>query len=199
VNVAHHRLREGVSQLTRALAVRGLAAIVFGVVLLVWPEISLGALVLSFGAYSVADGVIALYTAASHAPGRQRWWHALAGATGVLAGVAVWVWPDLSGLALLYVIGAWAIVVGAFELAGALFGPLGGGSRLLLVLRGLLSVGLGVVMWAQPGTGALAVIATIASFAIATGVTLISAAIQIRRRADAAPGLVSPPSVDAPA
>jgi uncharacterized membrane protein HdeD (DUF308 family) len=107
------------------------------------------------------------------------------GIVSVLTGIAVVVWPDISALALLYVIGAWAVVAGLLEIASAFELPLDGGDRVVLVLSGLMSVAFGTIMWVQPGAGALALLTLIAAFAIVTGTTLLVAGFRIRRRGDA--------------
>jgi uncharacterized membrane protein HdeD (DUF308 family) len=90
-------------------------------------------------------------------------------------------WPDISALALLYVIGAWAIVAGLLQIASSFELLLDGGERVLLVLSGLLSIAFGTIMWIHPGAGALALVTLIAAFAIVTGTTLLVAGYRIRR------------------
>jgi uncharacterized membrane protein HdeD (DUF308 family) len=113
------------------------------------------------------------------------------GIVSVLTGIAVVVWPDISALALLYVIGAWAFVAGALQIAGAFELLLDGGERALLVLSGLLSIAFGAIMWIHPGAGALALLTLIAAFAIVTGTTLLVAAYRIRRHGGVAAAQVA--------
>jgi uncharacterized membrane protein HdeD (DUF308 family) len=103
------------------------------------------------------------------------------GIVGILTGIAVVVWPEISALALLYVIGAWAVVAGILEIASAFELLLDGGDRFLLVLSGLVSIAFGTIMWIHPGAGALALITLIAAFAIVTGTMLLATAFRIRR------------------
>ena len=103
-----------------ALALRRLAAIVFGVLAFVWPGITLWALVLLFGAYMLVDGVFAIVAAVRAAGREARWWLLLIeGVLGVLAGLVAFFWPGLTALALLYFVAAWAIVTGILEIVGA--------------------------------------------------------------------------------
>ena len=95
--------------------------------------------------------------------------------------MVVFIWPGLSALALLYAIAAWAIAVGVFEIALAFALPFSGGRSLLLVLGGLLSIAFGVIMFAHPGAGAVALLALIAAFALVTGVMQIAFALELRR------------------
>jgi uncharacterized membrane protein HdeD (DUF308 family) len=197
MGVTEQRMREAGSRLTSGLIVRGVVAILFGIVLLLWPGISLGTLVLMFGAYSLVDGVVAISTAATSARKGERWWLVLHGLAGIAAGVVAFVWTGLSALALLYVIGTWAIVLGTVEFAAALSGRGDGSDRFMLGLHGVLGVAFGVVMWWRPGAGALALITLIATFAIVTGVMRIATAIQLRNRGEAVAAALFPPSAEA--
>lgn len=164
------------------IGIRGGLAFVFGIVLLAFPEISLAALVLTFGAVAFVDGVAVLATAIAGRHESGRGWMVFHGIGSILTGIAVVVWPDISALALLYVIGAWAVVAGMLEIAGAIELPLDAAERVLLVLSGLLSIAFGTIMWIHPGAGALALVTLIAAFAIVTGTTLLVAGYRIRRR-----------------
>ncbi len=103
------------------LLLRGIAGIIFGVLTFFWPEISLSALVLLFGAFAFADGVFALINGIRERRTNDRWWLLiLQGLMGIGAGVVTLIWPGISALALLYVIAAWALVTGALEIAAAI-------------------------------------------------------------------------------
>jgi uncharacterized membrane protein HdeD (DUF308 family) len=160
---------------------RGAVALIFGIVLLAFPEISLAALVLTFGAVALVDGTAVLVSAVADRHASGRGWMILHGILSIVTGIVVWVWPDISALALLYVIGAWAIVIGLLQIASAFELLLDGGDRALLVLAGLVSIAFGAIMWIHPGAGALALITLIAAFAIVTGTTLIVTSFKIRR------------------
>ncbi|HET6944961.1 MAG TPA: HdeD family acid-resistance protein [Gaiellaceae bacterium] len=172
------------TQLTKmrwALGLNGLLAIAVGVVILVWPGISLFALTILFGAYSLATGVVGLGAALSGAPKGQRGWLVVSSLLGIAVGVIVFVWPDISALALLYVIGAYAVALGIIAIAGAFYLPLDGGDTALMVLSGIVSILFGIVIFAKPGTGALVVLALIAAFALVTGITEVIVAIGAKR------------------
>jgi uncharacterized membrane protein HdeD (DUF308 family) len=87
------------------------------------------------------------------------------------------VWPDISELALLYVIGAYAVAFGLVAVFGAFYLPLDGTDTALMALTGLASILFGIVMFAKPGDGALVVLALIAAFALVTGITQLVVAI----------------------
>jgi uncharacterized membrane protein HdeD (DUF308 family) len=156
-------------------------AIAFAVLILVWPSIGLATLIALFGAFALVSG-IATIVGAFHLPirGGDRAWLVVEGLLGVAVGVVVFVWPGLSALGLLYAIAAWAIVMGVFEIALAFVLPLSGGRSLLVVLGGLLSVAFGVIMFAHPGAGAVALLALVAAFALVTGVMEIAFALELR-------------------
>jgi uncharacterized membrane protein HdeD (DUF308 family) len=163
-----------------ALGLNGLLSVVVGVLILVWPGISLYALTILFGAYTLATGIVSLMSA-FRAGGHERGWLVFSSLLGIGVGVAVLVWPNISEVALLYVIGAYAIALGTFAVIGAFYLPLDGGDTVLLVLSGIVSILFGVVMFAEPGDGALAVLALIAAFALVTGFTEIAVAIGAKR------------------
>jgi uncharacterized membrane protein HdeD (DUF308 family) len=171
------------TQLTKlrwALGLNGLLSIAFGVVVLVWPGISLFALTILFGAYSLATGVVSL-GAAFRAFRGQRGWLVFSGLLGIAVGVVVLVWPDMSELALLYAIGAYAVALGIIAVFGAFSLPLDGGDTALLVLSGLVSILFGIVMFAKPGAGALVVLSLIAAFALVNGIAELVLAIGGKR------------------
>ena len=179
------QLKEGERTLARIWKVtvlRGALAIAFAVVILIWPDIGLTALVALFGAFALVSG-IATIAAAFNLPirGGQRAWLVFEGLLGIAVGVVVFVWPDLSALGLLYAIAAWAIAIGIFEIALAFVLPLSGGRSLLVALGGLLPVAFGVIMFAHPGAGAVALLALVAAFALVTGAMQIAFALELRR------------------
>ena len=140
------------SRLRWALGIQGLLWLVFGVAILVWPGISLHALVIVFGAFSLANGIVMLGAAIAGRACEGRGWLALSGVLAVAIGVLVFVWPGISALALLYVIGAYALALGVLAVGGGIWLPLDGGGRALLTLTGVVSVLFGVVIFAKPGT-----------------------------------------------
>jgi uncharacterized membrane protein HdeD (DUF308 family) len=156
-----------------ALGLNGVLSIALGVVILVWPGISLYALTILFGAYSLATGVVGLYYSLTAQANGERGWLILSSLAGVAVGVMVLVWTNISALALLYVIGAYAIALGIIAVGGAFWLPIDGGDTALMILSGMVSILFGIVIFARPGTGALFVLALIAAFALVTGITQV--------------------------
>lgn len=163
-----------------ALALRGVAGILFGIITFVWPGISLAALVFLFGAYAFADGVLAIVTAVRRR-GADRWWLLLLqGIVGIGAGVVTWLWPGITALALLAVIAAWALMSGALQIAAAIRLRKVISGEWLLALGGVLSMALGVLLLVFPGPGALAVVIWIGAYAFVFGILLLALGFRLR-------------------
>jgi uncharacterized membrane protein HdeD (DUF308 family) len=184
MTLAEH-LQEGerrLAHLWKTMAFCGALAIAFAIAIVVWPNISLSVLIGLFGAFALVSGGATVAGAFSiPAPGKQRAWLVIEGLLGVAVGVVVFVWPDLSALGLLYAIGAWAIAAGIAEIVLSFNLPISGRRSLLLGLSGLLSIAFGVIMFAEPGAGAIALLALIAAFLLVMGVMQIAYALELRR------------------
>ncbi|MFD0688538.1 HdeD family acid-resistance protein [Actinomadura fibrosa] len=163
------------------LAVRGAFAVLFGIAAWVWPHITVLALVILFGLYALVDGVIALAEGVRGARGGPRGMLLLAGAAGVVLGVVALAWPGITAFVLLMLIAAWAVVTGVFEIiaAVALRRELQG--EWAYALTGAVSVLFGVLLFAWPASGAVAVAWLIGFFAILFGAALLGAAFRLRR------------------
>jgi uncharacterized membrane protein HdeD (DUF308 family) len=175
------------TQLTKmrwALGVNGVLSIVVGVVILVWPGISLDVLTLLFGAYALATGVVGLFYSFTAQAQGERGWLILSSLAGIAVGLVVLIWTNISALALLYAIGAYAIAFGIIAVGGAFWLPIDGGDTALLILSGLVSILFGIVMFARPGAGALVTLTLIAAFALVNGITEIVVAIGGKRLAE---------------
>lgn len=166
------------------LLLRGIAAVVFGILAFAWPGITIVSLIILYGAYALVDGLFALYAAISGGTGAApRWWMAVVGIAGVLAGVIAFAWPGITALTILLLIGAWAIVSGIFEIIGAVRLRKEIDNEWTLILHGALSVIFGVLLMAMPGAGALAMVWVIGAYAIAAGILMIALAFRLRSHA----------------
>jgi uncharacterized membrane protein HdeD (DUF308 family) len=154
---------------------------VLGVVILVWPGISLEALTIVFGLYALATGAVGLFSSFGAQANGERGWLILSSLPGIAVGIMVLVWPSISALALLYVIGVYAFVLGLIAIGGAFWLPLSGGDTALMIVSGLVSILFGIVMFAKPGDGALVTLALIAAFALISGISELVVAIGGRR------------------
>jgi uncharacterized membrane protein HdeD (DUF308 family) len=184
----------------RAVALRGVAALAFGILTLIWPDLTLWALVLLFGAFVLVDGVFMLAAAIRNEPGtgQRRGWLIFEGIVGVTIGVITFVWPDITALALLFVIAAWALILGALRLAGAIQMRREINDWWLPALSGVLSIAFAALIVITPGAGALVITWLIGWFAIVAGVVLLMLAFRVRRlqhEVDARLGNVRPAAV----
>ena len=173
-----------------SVALRGVLAVVFGVIAWIWPDITLRALVLLYGFYALVDGLLAL--AALLVGGRlvsdRRGWLIVEGVAGIAAGVIAFLWPEITALVLLYLIAAWAIATGVLEVAVAVWLRRELRGEWLLALGGIVSVVFGVFLIVRPGEGATAVVWLIGLFAIVFGVALIGLGLRRRRLGGCLPG-----------
>ena len=161
------------------LVLRGIAAIIFGILAYIWPGITFTVLVLFFGAYALWDGIFALI-GAFRTQGERRWAFVLEGLVGIAAGVLTFIWTGAATLALLLVIGAWAIVTGIFEMIAAIRLRQEIEGEWLLLLSGVLSVLFGIAIAVWPAAGLLAVIWMIGAYAIVFGVLLTVLGFRLR-------------------
>ncbi len=164
-----------------AVAIRGLAAIVFGILALVWPGITFTVLVLFWGAYALVDGIFAIISVLTHhAGGMHRWLLLVEGLAGIAAGILTFIWPGLTGLVLLYLIAAWAVVTGVLEILAAIRLRQEITNEWMLAVAGIISVVFGIVIAAFPTAGALAVTWLIGAYAIVFGLLMLYLAFRLR-------------------
>ena len=152
---------------------RGLLGLLFGLAAIVWPKITLTALVVLFGVFAVAHGVLALLALFDPLPSRRRWVLVLEGLASILVGLIALVWPGITTLALLYLIAAWAMVTGLFVLVASIELHAFFGDLWLLGLSGGVSLVFGLALALWPTSGALALLGSIAAYAIVYGVLLL--------------------------
>jgi uncharacterized membrane protein HdeD (DUF308 family) len=169
--------RTQVTKMRWVLGLHGLASVVFGVMILAWPGISVYALTILFGAYTLATGIVEFGTAFTTHGNEERAWLMLRGLLGIAVGVLVFAWPGISALALLYVIGAYAVAFGVLCVGASFRLPLDGQDRASMILTGLVAIVFGIVIFAEPGAGALAVLGLIAAFALVTGIIELAVSI----------------------
>ena len=160
------------------VALRGLLAVLFGLLAIFMPGKTLLVLVLLFGAYSLLDGIFDLVSAV-RSPG-QHWAFLLEGIVGIIAGVATFVWPRITGMVLLYLIAFWAISTGVFEILSGIRLRKAIANEMFLVLTGILSLLFGILITIFPGAGALAIAFWIGAYALIFGVMMIALAFRLR-------------------
>lgn len=159
---------------------RGILAIVVGILAFVWPGITLVSLVLLFGIYAAADGILAIASAITGHTPMPRWWLAIVGIAGIAAAFMAFTRPGLTIAVLLIVIASWAIVFGIMEIIGAIQLRKEIDNEWFLILSGALAVVFGLILLFRPGLGTLALIFTFGTFAIVEGLLLIGFSIRLR-------------------
>jgi uncharacterized membrane protein HdeD (DUF308 family) len=162
-----------------AFVIRGVLAIVFGLIALFQPGIALASLILVFGAYAFVDGIFAIVAGLS-GPSEQRIWLLIVGILGVGAGIIAFVNPGLTALSLLLLIGFWAIVIGVLEIVAAWRYRASIQNEFWLALSGIVAVLFGIYVTISPSGGALAVVWIIGWYAILAGVTLVILGFRMR-------------------
>lgn len=167
----------------RAVALRGLAALAFGIFTLVWPGITLWALVVLFGAFVLVDGVFTLAAVSRGASGtrERRGLLIFEGIVSIGAGIIAFVWPGITALALLFVIAVWAFLLGALRLAAAIQMRHEIDDWWLPALSGALSIAFAVFLVITPGAGALVITWLIGWFSVFVGVLLLMLAYRVRK------------------
>jgi uncharacterized membrane protein HdeD (DUF308 family) len=161
-----------------ALALRGLVAVLFGLLTFLLPGITLVTLVLLFGAYALVDGffnLIAFFREPSH-----HWAFLVEGIIGVIAGILKFVWPAITAMVLLYLIAFWAIFTGVFEIVAGIRLRKAIANEWLLIVMGVLSLLFGVFILFAPGAGALATVLWIGAYALVFGIILLALAFRLR-------------------
>jgi uncharacterized membrane protein HdeD (DUF308 family) len=164
-----------------ALVLRGIAAILFGVLAFMWPGITLTALVFLFGAYALVDGAFSIVAGIKSYGEHKRWWLLLiGGCLSVAAGVFAFLIPAMTALILLILIASWAMVTGIFQIAAAIQLRKHITGEWLLALSGVLSVLFGAMLLYNPVGGALAVVWLIGAYSVFFGLLLLVFGIKLR-------------------
>ena len=165
----------------RVVLLRGLLWIAFGIVALVWPGITLAALILLFGLFAIIEGIVAAIFAIMGRHFSPRWWLALiAGLLGIAVGVVAFMWPGPTALVLLFLIAIRLVVVGVLELVAGIRPPVPMGDRGWVIFSGIISIVFGVVLMLLPVAGALAIIWLIGAFAIVFGIVVSALSFRLR-------------------
>ena len=162
-------------------ALRGLLVIVLGLLTVLWPQKTLYTLVVLFGVLALGNGLFAMIGGLVSAVPYEGWWPPVwGGALGMAIGLLTVLWPEKTALILAYLIAAWAVITGIFELiAGIQLRRVIIGDW-VMVLGGILSILLGALLFVYPNSGILSLVWLLGLFAIVLGVLLIVAAFRLR-------------------
>jgi uncharacterized membrane protein HdeD (DUF308 family) len=162
------------------LLLRGMLAIVFGAMALLWPTITALALAIIFGAYALVDGVSMLVDAVREYTGKARAWSIVGGVAGILAGIVAFIWPGITAAALAAIIGAWAVVTGVVEIVAAIRLRREIRGEWLLAVTGVISVIAGGLILLAPGIGAISIAMVIGAYALFAGALMVTFAVRQR-------------------
>ena len=173
-------LLEKLSRNWWTVVLRGVVAVIFGVLAIAWPGATIGALVMLFGVYTLFDGILALVAAFAGGTGTPWWALVLKAIASVIVAGIAFLMPGLTALTLLYLIAFWAIVIGLMEITVALRLRKEIQGEAFLVIAGVLSILFGVFLFARPGEGALTVTWMIGGYAIVFGVLLMAVGFRLK-------------------
>jgi uncharacterized membrane protein HdeD (DUF308 family) len=184
-------LHEMGNEITRnwwMVALRGAFAILFGILTIAWPQITVVVLVALFGAWALLDGISAFVAAWRSAEAKQTWWPFLVtGVLGVGAAIVTWVWPQITALSLLYVIAVWAIASGVLQIVAAIRMRKIITNEFWLALAGIGSVVFGLLVLVFPGAGAIGIAWAIGWYAILFGLLMVMLGFRLRSMRPMAP------------
>jgi uncharacterized membrane protein HdeD (DUF308 family) len=164
------------------VALRGVIAVLFGVAAILWPAMALQVLVLLFGAFAFADGLLAIIVGVTIRREATHWWTwLLEGVAGIITGVLVLIWPGITAVVLIALIAAWGLVTGIMEIAAAIYLRKIIAGEWMLVLNGILSILLGAFLVLFPVLGAQFLVYLIGIYAIVFGILLFALALQLHK------------------
>ncbi|MGC4250564.1 MAG: HdeD family acid-resistance protein [Sphingobium sp.] len=162
---------------------RGIAAILFGILTFLWPALSLLSIVLLWGAFALVDGIFAIATAflTKRPDAGSRWWMGLVGLLGVAAGLLTFFAPAVTAFGLLTFFAAWLIATGILQIVGAIRLRKAIDNEWMLALSGLASVILGALLIGYPLAGLVTVAWMIGIFALAVGIFYIGLSLRLKK------------------
>ena len=167
-----------------ALLIRGIAAVIFGILAFVWPGETLFVLLIMFGAYAFVDGLFAIVSAFRAARAHERWWpFVLEGIVGFFIAAIVFWHPGIALVAVYITIAAWAFVTGILEIAAAIQLRKTIPNEWLLMLAGICSILFSIIMIWHPIAGLFALIWITATYAVVFGIMMIALAFRLRGHA----------------
>jgi uncharacterized membrane protein HdeD (DUF308 family) len=167
--------------LATSLLLRGILAIIVGVVAIAWPGVTVLALVILFSVYAFIDAGLQTMRAFGGTGAGSVLGHLLLALVDVVAGIVALAWPGATALALVLIVAIWAFASGLAEIFAAFRRGETAGTRALFILAGLISVAFGVVLSARPGIGAVSLALLFGLFSLVYGSAQIAAGVDVRR------------------
>jgi uncharacterized membrane protein HdeD (DUF308 family) len=164
-----------------SLILRGVLAVIVGIIAIAWPGVTVLALVVLFAVYAFMDAGLQAMRAFSSGTAGPVIGHLLLGLIDLAAGLVALAWPAPTALVLVLVVGIWAVVGGFFEIAAAFAAGETAGTRALLIVGGLVSIAFGVVLFAHPVVGAVTLALLFGLFSMVYGISQITMGTEVRR------------------
>jgi len=163
------------------LALRGVLAIIFGLIMLFLPGIALAAFIIVFAVYAIIDGIVAVVVAIRERETLSRWgWVLVEGVLSIIAGILAFAYPGVTALALLFIVAAWAVLTGIMEVVAAFSMREHISHEWALAIAGVLSIVFGIILFTRPVAGILAILWLVGIYSIIFGVLFIVRAFQLR-------------------
>ena len=169
------------------ILLRGICAILFGVLAFIWPGITLLTLALLYGIFALIEGALALAAAIMGGAPAPRWWLAVLGLIGIAVGILTIIMPGMTAFILVLFVAVWAIISGIMQIVGAIRLRKEIENEWMLVAVGAISVAFGVLVALQPMLGALSLVFVIGAYAIIYGIALVALAFRLRGHSHPAP------------
>ena len=173
------------------ILLRGICAILFGVLAFIWPGITLLTLALLYGIFALIEGALALAAAIMGGAPAPRWWLAVVGLLGIAVGILTIIMPGITAFILVLFVAAWAIISGLMQIVGAIRLRKEIDNEWMLVAVGVISVAFGLLVLLQPMLGALSLVFVIGAYAIIYGIALVALAFRLRGHSHPAPASVA--------
>ena len=164
-----------------SLVLRGLLAVIFGVVAFIMPGVTWTALVFLWGVYAIVDGIFSMVAGFRAPSGYKRWWLMLVlGVFGVIAGAIAFLLPVLTGLFLILLMAGWAVATGILEIVAAVQMRKYITGEWVLVISGIASTAFGILLFINPYAGAVAVVWIIGIYAVIFGILMMILGFKLR-------------------
>ena len=162
------------------LALRGIAAILFGLIALAWQATTLRSFMQLFGSFALADGVLSIFAALTKIAGKKRWWIVLHGLVSIDVAIFTFLRTESAAIILLYLVAAWTAIIGILQLMGAKRLDQDVSNERLVRRSGIASIIFAVLVILLPKTGMLSIPQMIVIFAILFGLLTVILSLNIR-------------------
>ena len=163
------------------IALQGLLSVIFGLIILFWPGMTLAIFVYIFAFYAIFESFVALGYGISFRNVDHAWWSYIVEAiVGFLFGIAILVWPVITAVVFIYLIAGWSVVIGLIKIITGLVDRENWSGKLLASIVGILFIIFGIYLFSNPGAGALAMVQFIGLFNVIIGVFTFFFAFQVK-------------------